>query len=61
MERKGGEEAKKGCSQCATYFPGRTDQCMDCGGICIKKGCDGKRGAECYESQPFLDCHKVFI
>jgi hypothetical protein len=52
-----GDRAMKGCAKCATYFPGRTDQCMSCGGICMKKSCEEKQGDECFESSHFQHCH----
>jgi hypothetical protein len=54
-----GDEAMKGCSKCVASFPGRTDQCMSCGGICMKKTCTDKSGADCYESPAFQSCHSA--
>jgi hypothetical protein len=54
-----GAEAVEGCSKCAGFYPGRADQCMKCGGVCQKKMCNGLKGAECYESEPFAECHQV--
>ena len=48
--------AVRGCSKCAKFYPGRTDQCMTCGGVCKRKACDGKDFGECVQTAPFKEC-----
>jgi hypothetical protein len=53
-----GELAVNGCSKCATYYPGRVDQCMTCGGVCGRKVCDQTNFGECVKTTPFIECHR---
>jgi hypothetical protein len=52
-----GELAVRGCSKCATYYPGRVDQCMTCGGVCGRKLCDANNWGECVKTASFHECH----
>jgi hypothetical protein len=36
---KGRPGALDGCTKCAQVFPGKVDECMDCGHVCIHKTC----------------------
>jgi hypothetical protein len=53
-----GELAVDGCSKCAKYYPGRTDQCMTCGGICARKVCEESTLSDCVKIAPFIECHR---
>merc|ERR1719387_3290840 len=47
------------CEKCAEFYPGKTDECMSCGGVCARKVCAANNLDECIKTPPFADCHKV--
>jgi hypothetical protein len=53
-----GELAVSGCAKCGKYYPGRTQDCMDCGARCSRKVCEKDGNEECYKSEAFVECHK---
>jgi len=52
-----GALAVRGCHRCSEYYPGRTEQCMGCGGVCVRKTCDDDNIGECVKTEPFKECH----
>jgi len=52
-----GDLAVSGCHRCSEYYPGRTEQCMGCGGVCVRKTCDDDNIGECVKTEPFKECH----
>jgi hypothetical protein len=54
---KWGSMAIRGCAECARWYPGRTDECMECGGKC-KNICPAGSSPDCYRGEEFVKCHK---
>jgi len=52
-----GDLAVRGCHRCSEFYPGRTEQCMGCGGVCVRKTCDDDNIGECVKTEPFKECH----
>jgi hypothetical protein len=54
-----GPLAVGGCAKCAAYYPGKTEECMTCGGSCRREVCERSDAGECVKTPAFRECHKA--
>jgi hypothetical protein len=54
-----GPLAVRGCAKCVAYHPGKTYECMTCGGSCWREVCERSDVGECVKTPAFRECHKA--